>query len=695
MLRKLAVLLLVLRCGGASRADSSSGLAPGDDGANVIRPELVRRADVIVQAALETVTPQEGGVLLHFLAPTESLLLKGIESRAERDIFVPDERGLKFTVHPEDYTQDAWIFFATYDLDKRRNILLDDRNAAIPFDSETARQIRHLANAQSGVSVHISATKKAYRVGDPPVIVWRIKNISDKPLHIYTGQYAFRLSYTINDTRAGGGWGSTQRKAEDFKLLPPGQTLEHRETLRDNFPQGSTEIEAAYVCQENAVISEEPTGRRIEDAALARVESSFVLPILAPTNTALQSRLQQLKSPVWETQRQAMLILGATPHTARLPQVRAMAAHPWAEIRKLAAGALTLGDQPFGPQLRALLFDPDKSVRDAAFDFCQQRAREDSELSVLALIAATDEAIPRLTLQKNDWDVGASCILINNNPSPRLGDIWAARLRAGQDNGKLLSYVSGIGPQMLRAKGDGDWDQWKPTPAQKKLILAAWAIKRKSVKNLWTLSDLQRETALCRARVFHNYAFGLHLNQVRALMHKLNTSFDGYGETPDAQQLAALGPGIGPAMLWILQNSFGEYDSGVAYTLLAKWKTPGAANYLIGRCYLNQTIDQFEEHGALYAPLPALKLDRARTYPQLQFLMERSLGAAVALASLGEKRPIPVIMRAMSNPKATFNGSSRPETLLALSTATGQQFKTPDEWLTWWKKAGQSKKRSH
>ncbi|MDQ2732040.1 MAG: hypothetical protein M3Y56_10300, partial [Armatimonadota bacterium] len=146
----------------------------------------------------------------------------------------------------------------------------------------------------------------------------------------------------------------------------------------------------------------------------------------------------------------------------------------------------------------------------------------------------------------------------------------------------------------------------------------------------------------------------------------------------DVTALAAMGREIAPTTLFLIQNDLAHNISETGepwplFTLFGQWKAVETEDYLLGA-----SCD-----GSLSAPSAAIAIDRARAYPLIEALMPHSLGAAVAIAALGEKRAVPFIMA-----QNTYGQDQREELILhALTAATGQTHIWQD-WKAWWEDTG-------
>ena len=178
-----------------------------------------------------------------------------------------------------------------------------------------------------------------------------------------------------------------------------------------------------------------------------------------------------------------------------------------------------------------------------------------------------------------------------------------------------------------------------------------------------------------RTRAMNDFKFDARFAAIRDTMKKLHDAPSTYGKPEDLATLEAFGSEIVPTTLFILKYN-SQADSAGLYLQYAKWKAAEALNPLLATAYAK---DQF-------APLAAIRLDAKRAYPQINYLFGQkdNQASAIALAQLGEKRAVTVVIGFIDNDTLPWAD----EVSVALMVATGQQRRNRGPWLEWWAATG-------
>lgn len=635
-----------------------------------ISPALVQKADVVVDALIRKPKQQEDGTLYPFARHSGGDFVKGPQGIAARQLFLPNGSSFTFGDSRE------WIVFARADLDNKRNVVfaaLDAQSLGREETKKLCEQIRDIVQKQQKLSISMTTDKPSYTCGEPVTMVWQIKNITEKPVVIYIGPFAFQQGITIDNMTGGSSIGGSQtRTAADYKMLAPGESYEKQMIFKRLFPEGEIGVTMRYVAEDNWAQDKDRVRSRIPGVVFVHKEIKFTVPIEPLPTAAMKAAIAKLSSPIWATQLEAMQLLSISKAGAAQPEVEAMANHPWPSIRKLAADALTLNRNPISPALRDLIFDPDVSVRTEARQMARNRQIPGSSLDIIALKMVKQEAIDKGFFPKEEaqsqWMFDTQLIHIRD---PRIGDLMAQLLRSGQGSGLVLNILAGTYHQ-VRIKDEATADQ-------KSTILKAWEEQRANVQNPYTMEQLKFEMDRCRLLAFQNFQLDDRVDEIRTLMAKLNRDFAIKDSLKDQQTLADMGATIVPTTMFILHNNYQGFDSQFLYQLYGQWKSKEALNYLLDKSYQNNE----------FAPLAAVNIEKETASKQLQYLFEQDsdkphLGASIALTWLGEKQAVPVVMKYLPDMRSTWSD----EVTSALTNATGQKFETSRDWVVWWQKSG-------
>ena len=160
-------------------------------------------------------------------------------------------------------------------------------------------------------------------------------------------------------------------------------------------------------------------------------------------------------------------------------------------------------------------------------------------------------------------------------------------------------------------------------------------------------------------------------------MKALQRAVGPYGREADQAKLRAMGKAVAPTTLHILRN-WDPYVSGALFDLYAEWGFREAAPDLLA------ALLRFPSGAGAYAAVPAARLDPKLARPQLEPLANKQLTPAAALALLGQRRAVPLVMaqlRRVDPPKMAHVSAG-------LAAVTGKRFHTWAEWVRWWRDEG-------
>ena len=624
----------------------------------------VQSADVIVAGIVNQIQGKPDGS--YFRLGTRRMstggFLKGSRLWIGRGFFIPAGQPVPFA------QRDEVIVFARYDPVQNVNVVLPGVDAYRPADPQVIAQIQDMVAKQPRVAISMTTDKMTYGCGEPVKLMWKLTNATQQPINIYTGPFATGWGYALEGRVHSTGIGGTQSRSEaDYRTLAPGGAWETSHTLTEMFPEGELRLNMAYLCDNNWIGSGETHIVSRKDNVFLDDDSREMVVTIQPPDAATIAKLTAaLAGPVWEDQLNAMTILSGTHDGAALPAVQAMASHPSPLVRILAAKALTLAGAPMSPQLRDLVFDPDSQVRNATWPLVSRRQIANASIDILALKLVMSEAIDKGIAPATDkpglWLYDGALIHLRD---PRIGDLLVQLMAKGSDGGYVLNMLAGTNRQIHLNNSTPATDD------QKAIILQAWTEQAKNVQNPYTMDQLNAEMDYCRAHAFNNMQVDPNIIAIGALMQKLNRNWANSGD--DGKTLEAMGKGIVPTTLLLLRNNYEGYDSAALYNAYADWGATETVGDLLARSY----------KGEIFAPLAALHLNKAVAYPQLERLYTHNVGAALALASLGEKRAVPFIAR-----RATENGVAWSEQASqALTLCTGLTKKAW-EWEKWWQQEG-------
>ena len=348
-------------------------VAPRSGRAADIPPELVRNADFIIHCEVASVKEAEGGKLITPQRPkgNPDYCLKGARDYALRPIFL--SQASRHRLAP----RDQCVLFLKADPANKRQILVDHELARLPAEEELIARIRELVKEHPRITVKMWPNVASVPVGALVELVWTITNTSPGPVRVYISPHTFLFGYRHAGGRRGAMVGTHSRKEDSYRLLRPGESFEHRKTVETVFSEGEVRFTLYYINDDNWYAADDRKILRYDDVVIARPESSFAVTIAAPGKEAVENALGQLTSRVWEDQLQGATLLARSKQTAARPELVKMAGHPWSEVRKLVADALTLNGAPAGQPLKALIYDPASRVRNEVVSLCVSLGHED------------------------------------------------------------------------------------------------------------------------------------------------------------------------------------------------------------------------------------------------------------------------------------------------------------------------------
>ena len=406
------------------------------------------------------------------------------------------------------------LVFARFDAARGQAVLL----ARLEATPEQVQAAKELAAKTQKITVTFSTDKAAYAPDDPIVLQWQARNTSPVPQKIYTGQYALQHTASYGGSARGTGTGGSHtRKQSDYVTLAPGEVWTDTRTLSGPFPQGEVGIEMTLDSSDNFLGSEPRTAEaraareRVEGVALFKAQGQLSVAIKAPSPAEQKALVARLGSPLWSEVLLAATTLSQLQNAADIPQMRALARHPWSALRVRAAVALTQPGREFGPELRALVFDPDRDVRRETLEAIYKNQIPGAGLSALALMAVENQAIERgILLEKNKTRSAENAIARARSSNRVLGDLLAARIEDGraQADGINAPYLLNLLAENQRNTRLSSQDSG--TPAQRQEVVAAWKGASPELKPEKSViaADLDAEIALARAAMFENFAVG-------------------------------------------------------------------------------------------------------------------------------------------------------------------------------------------
>lgn len=622
--------------------------------------------------------------------PAETTVRFGITGlevlKGPRDNFVWLGSGFVFPGAPPFANNEKVILFGRWDSEKRRLIPLE-ATPFLPSTPENLTLVRKLVEENPTARITMDADKERYNAGESIVLRWTVENLSPAPITIYTGPYAVQYDVIYDNTAHGTGTGgSGARKPEEFPVLQPGEKWHTERTLKGPFPEGATGLRMRYDSQSKDVIGSGAAARVLKLHELRE----FSVQMAPLDEAAIATLLKQLKSPLWDEQMAAMHVLASSNKGAQRPEVRGMAQHPWPALRVQAARALTQNGA-WSPELRALLFDPHRQVRYLVRELIRQRQIPDSSLSLLALRRAESEAVKAGVLDEKQANSLASTTLTRLRDL-RIGDALVAHLTDWPEGVYTLNQFAGLARENRITLGQPATDE------QKQKTLAAWQEARKAVANPYSALQLDAEIAAAKKGAFADLQFTPNFSAVRAGLMELSKGGSPWGPEKEAKvkELAALDKSAARDALPLLNNYWAPgaaMETPAALRWLAadaQAAPPGAFEYLLSRLYdgTQKDSDFFAALDLRYeAALGIARLDAARAKPHLEQLFAAGeFGAAVALAALGEKKAVPLIMEKAAN----MSLRSYDDVLAALAKATGKEFPRYFEWTKWWQAEGKN-----
>ncbi len=675
------------------------------DEKTVLTPDFVREADVILVARL---SPDKRAAGVARAAQTGYELIRGDRFSVGRGLVVPSGETIENNAP-------LALVFARIDPVSQQPILLA-RLAATPENIERARQ---LASENQKITVTFSTDKTSYAPDDAIILKWQARNTSPTVQKIYVGQYALQHTAIYGGSGTGTGTGGSHNRAEsDYVTLAPGEVWSDTRTIRGPFPQGEVRLEMTLDSSDNFLGSESKSRRaedraaqkRVEGVALFKASGELSVAIEPPSPAARQALIERLSSPIWSENLAAAVTLSQLEDAAQIPQMRALAAHPWSALRIRAAVALAKPGVAFGPELRALVFDPDRRVRSETLEAIYKNNVEGAGLSALAMMAVEQQAIERGILLEKDKTRNAEYAITRARDSNRnLGDLLAARIEAGK------AEADGINaPYLLNLLAENQRNtrlssENSGTPAERQEVLNAWKTAAPNLKVAGAkdanAADLEREIAVARARMFDNFEVGPQFDEIADNLRQIVAKGPQFprADNPSRVFLEKLAPAarldILRALQWQAGRTLNPLEDDTALKLVAQIEGPNqseARDYLLGQLYggiaRDSRLNIYVSDDVAYSAAVALgEHDFAFARPHLEAALQSdqpkiAVGAATGLMLGGQKSALPAIFddkNAKGLEWLPFEDIER-----GLEKATGLKFKNRTEWEKWWAETG-------
>jgi len=634
--------------------------------------ELVRNADFIIHCEVGAVKEAEGGKLITPQRPKgdPNYCLKGHRDYALRPIFLGQASRHQLA------TGDRCVLFLKADPANKRHRLMAHEQARLPAEKGLIAKVGELVKEHPRIAVKMGPKTGSVPVGSLIELVWTITNTSPESVRVHASPYVFLFGYRHAGARRGAMVGTHSRKQDSYRLLKPGESFEYRKTVKTVFPEGEVRFTLYYINDDNWYAAGGRKVLRYDDVVITRRESTTTVTIAPPSREAVGNALGQLASRVWEDQLRGATLLARSKQTAARPELVKMAGHPWSEVRKLVADALTSSGAPAGEPLKSLIYDPVSRVRYEVVSLCAKRRVPDCSLPILALALVCDEAVAEGWLPKGADSSGLYRYLTQLR-DPRLGGLLSSRAGQRKCDAMLLAEMVRLGHDFRRRyRGEAQVSE-----QDLKRLGEAWNRQRSKVDAPWAAADLEREMAACRASAFSDFRMHEKFPEILARMKKMRDSSGGWGRDEDRETLAAMGPAIVPTAIFIMNNHY-AHESGALFDLFREWGAKEAVPLLLEIVYGRQ-----RGYATYYAPSPAVALDREAAYPQLGRLYPKSQGAALALAQLGERRAVPYLIR---DPGISRRWHAM--VMPVLRKVTGQKFVNWYQLNQWWEKDGSKQK---
>ncbi|RYG72983.1 HEAT repeat domain-containing protein [bacterium] len=655
----------------------------------VLTPEFIRDSDYILVGILSA---DRNNPKLLRVGMRDAELIRGDSRSAGRGLLVSEADLPTIPVNKKS------IILGNYNPGQDQ-VLISARLEPTP---ENIARVTELAAAHRKLKFRFFADKATYGSADTIKLTWEIENTSSVPQRIYVGQYSIQYS-SVYDGRSHstGTGGSHNRKPEDYKTLAPGEKWTTTREVKGPFPEGQVGIEMVYESMDNFLGSDSnrrQAKERVESVTMVKETIGFQVDVKPPSADEKKALLTKLGSTNWSEAMEAATLLAELKGIESAPELQTLAKHPWPALRVKALRGVS-GSATWSPTLRALLFDRDRRVRQAALDLISRRNIPGASVSVLALLAVEEEA--RKGGFSDSKSVQSSVEMILTRAKDKsVGDLIAARLERGngmQDGfsaAYVLNYIADNARE-LRLPSDKI-----PTDEEKAAVLAAWKAVPKNEVKFVTAAELDAETAAARKAVYGDFKVTPDWAKVVEAIRGLKTTFWPAPTDVNRQALEALPtasrPDVLGAIRWLEGPRYGTLENAPPLRIIAQIEEPlarGAAfEYLLARAYDGVKSDSpfYIDGDTKYLAVILLgKMDFAKAKPHLEYFLNvedtrLKLGAAVALAASGDKRGVPFIFK---NPD-DYSFLDFEDAAAALSKATGQTFPNTYEWKKWWQETG-------
>ncbi|HEX8833181.1 MAG TPA: hypothetical protein VF719_03215, partial [Abditibacteriaceae bacterium] len=552
--------------------------------------------------------------------------------------------------------------------------------ATLPETPENVARVRELVAKNPMLEISIGTSQPRFTVGEPITVKWAIKNVSGATLSIYTGARATELNMAYGGSSRSSS-DATARQRPITTRLANGETWTYERIFPGTVPVGPVGLSYHYddgnVLQTRGVLP--------DDLYLEWKRGESETEVVPATQTQKNELFARLKSPLWTEQLEAAQKVLLFENPAEWEKLESFATHPYSKLREVAAQAL-IRKGGFSPALKTLFYQGTR------LDWHPQSKSGDFALAILASNAIEAEA--REGGYKGSRG-GAPLSRELSVHDPRVGDLLAARLERGEDfgggtnNGVPLAFIAGLHRDLKNTD--------VPLPAGLKAkVLAAWKEKRADVEKPFTPAQLEAEIALVRKIRYDNFVKGPFYDEVAAIINDGEKL--GFLASADMdkinKRIEALPPEAAPDLLRVLQwRGLSDSPPLSALRFLVKAETPEAFMWLAKIAYGRNNGDARVAAIELMA-----QLDYKRASPHIEAFFQRPfessdwaleaprMGAALVLASRGEKRAVPVLFSAPYKRSLIFlDDRSVSE---ALRKATGLDYPNVQQWQSWWIREG-------
>jgi HEAT repeat protein len=593
------------------------------------------------------------------------------------------------------------MLFARYDDSQKRLVAV----GRLPATPANIAKVKQLVKQTPDFQVTFSTDKKEYALGEAVIVRWNLKNVSPEVKSLYTGEYATNLNLIYPQ-----GWTPNEdvsRERPPFTQVKPGQSWVHERRFDGEFPVGELGIEWFY----NSADALKTGGKVPQNIAFLSQQGSLVVKIQPPSAAQTQQLISRLDSPRWNEQLEAAQTILKTDDPAQWKKLEAFASHPYAKLREIAAEVLTRSGS-FSPALKTLFYSG-TNIKDRSY----RKLPPEFALALLASVAVEEEARARgFKGVREATQYGPPYGPLDYNGDPSIGDILAERLRRGKpmeggiNNGVTLLLLSGL-------RNDLPDEQDHPKPLSKDLeakVFTAWSRKRETVKTLFTPAQLNAEIALARKVRYDDYQTGPYYQTIAALLDE--GSERNFLASPEQDEwdkkLSALPkeavPDLLRALKWremvtppisvlrfLVTSSQSDEEPQVKTGVKTEAKTQ--VYELLMQIAYGQGRPDGDTRIEAIRLMALLDPERAKTHIEnfLTLPFEPGewsqeaprLGAAIALAALGNKRGVPIIF----SPQYEQRLIQRDNTTVgqALKAATGREFPNLTQWQRWWEGEGQ------